>query len=120
MTFSSDLRAFALKVERKNKGVFLGAATGVQESVVDGSPVTGAPGQPVDTGSLKGSWQLTFPGQWEAELATRVEYAPAVEEGIGPHGPMTLRSEVGGFHSVKATRANFDRLVEQVNREQGP
>jgi hypothetical protein len=114
MSFAGDLQAFTQKVGRRSKAAFAGSAVAVQESVVDGSPITGAPGQPVDTGNLKASWQIEFTGEWTASVTTGVEYAQAIEAGIGPHGPMTLRSEVGGFHSVKLTRAGWPRLVESV------
>lgn len=113
---AQDLKTWAAKVEANLHLIFLNTATAVRDSVVEGSPVTGAPGQPVDTGNLKSSWQLGFPEPGVAEISTHVEYAPAIEEGVGPHGPMTLRSQVGGFHSVALTRSNFDKLVEDVTR----
>ena len=116
MSFANDLAAFRAKVEARQRAVFVNTVVAVKDSITVGSPVTGAPGQPVDTGNLLGSWQLTFPGEWVGEVATNVEYAPAIEEGVGPHGPMTLRSAVGGFHSVALTRSNFDRLVGDVVR----
>lgn len=116
---ADDVEKFAAKVEARTMATFVNTAVLVQESVVDGSPVTGAPGQPVDTGALRASWQLTFPGATVAEVATAVEYAPAIEAGIGPHGPMTLRSAVGGFHSVALTRSSFDRVVEHALKQAG-
>lgn len=103
--------------------MFVGSVTAIHGSVTDGSALTGAPGQPVDTGNLKASWQQMFPEDWVGEVATVTEYAPAIEEGqqmpytnrygtyVEPQ-PMTLRSSVGGFHSVKLTRSNWDRIVE--------
>lgn len=111
MTFGEDLKLFADKVEGRARRVFVGSVNRVQESVVDGSPLTGAPGQPVDTGNLRASWQQTYPADWIGEVSTNVVYAEPIEEGVGPHGPMTLRSQVGGFHSVKLTRAGWDRIV---------
>lgn len=113
MTFGEDLRLFAEKVATRQRDVFVGATTHVHRSVTDGSPTTAAPGQPVDTGNLLSSWQLIFPEIWVGEVSTNVEYAVPIEEGVGPHGPLTLRSAVGGFHSVKLTRANWDRIVDE-------
>lgn len=117
MSFSNDLRRFAVKLATREKDVFLGTVSAVKESITEGSPITGSPGQPVDAGNLKGSWIESFPEDWFGEVATPVEYAPPIEAGVGPHGEITLRSEVGGFGSVAATTTNFDRLVEHVTRQ---
>lgn len=117
MTFGDDLRFFAEKTHRRGREVFVGCVDAVHQSVTDGSAITGAPGQPVDTGDLLASWQETFPEEWVGQTATNVEYAEPIEEGIGPHGPLTLRSEVGGFHSVKLTRAAWDLIAAEVTRE---
>jgi hypothetical protein len=118
MTFSGDLRAFAAKVEARQKDVFVGCVNTVRNSVVDGSAITGAPGQPVDTGYLKGSWRQEYPEQWVGSvLSYDAAYAEAIEEGQGKYGPMTLRSEVGGFHSVKQTRAGWQNIVDSVVQE---
>lgn len=138
MSFADDINRFTLKLRETSDEVFVGVAQAVHESVVEGSPVTGAPGQPVDTGNLKNSWQLTFPERGLAQTATNVVYAEAIEEGQQePHTrrqrsrfgieqifveprPMVLRSQVGGFHSVKLTRAGFTRLVRSaVQRVRG-
>ena len=91
-------------------------------SIVDGSPVTGAPGQPVLSGALRRSWQIHYLTPLVAEIRTRLwHYAPQIEDGIRVtvHGqqPMAQRSAVGGFHSVKLTIAGAHRLLEQVLRE---
>lgn len=135
MAFADDIHRFSLKLERQSGDVFVGVAQAVHESVVEGSPVTGAPGQPVDTGALKASWQLTFPEQMLARVTTNLDYAEPIENGIQrPYvrsqastfgferihvtpRPMVLRSQVGGFHSVKLTRANFQRLVDHTARQ---
>jgi len=116
MSFRDDVLRFAEKVERRQKDIFVGCVNGVRTSVTEGSATTGAPGQPVDTGNLIGSWQETFPSEWVGEVTTGVDYAEPIEEGIGPHGPITLRSGVGGFHSVKLTRAAWQDLVNEVAR----
>lgn len=116
MAFANDLAAFTAKVEARQRAVFVNTAVAVKDSITVGSAVTGAPGQPVDTGNLLNSWQLMFPTADVAEITTNTEYAPAIEEGMGKDGPMTLRSAVGGFHSVALTRAGFDLLVNDVVR----
>lgn len=114
MTFSQELRTFAAKVEQRQKLVFVESTNEVHQSVVTGSEITAAPGQPVDTGNLRASWQQRFVSEWVGETSTNVEYAPAIEEGRGDHGPLTLRSQVGGFHSVALTRAGWQRIVNVV------
>ena len=120
MTFSDDLKRFALKVETQNKAIFAGVVDLTHQSIQLGSPVTGAPGQPVDTGNLRASWQKTYESPSVALITTSVEYAKSIEDGLSyAHGgkPMTLRSPVGGFHSVALTRAGFQRIVEYVTKQ---
>lgn len=125
---SNELEAFKEKFRRRQRAAFLGTAGALQGSLVEGSPVTGSPGQPVDEGNLKESFIESFPDEWEWKTETNAEYAQAIEEGEqGPYvradgtevhpAPMTLRSEVGGFNSLKLTRAGFQDLVDDVVRE---
>lgn len=119
MTFSGDLKRFQDKVEFRTHEVFVETASEAHKSIQSGSEITGAPGQPVDTGNLKGSWILSFPSRTLAEISTNVVYAPSIEDGVSyAHGgtPMTLRSSVGGFHSLKHTRAGIERIVEAVTK----
>lgn len=114
MSFGEDLRLFREKVEGRLQEVFVGSVAAVHGSITDGSEITAAPGQPVDTGNLLASWQQTFPEDLVGEVSTAVAYAESIEDGFSYRWgvPMTLRSEVGGFHSVKTTRASWDRIVE--------
>lgn len=114
MSFESELRAFEEKVAERGRGVFLESVNIVRESIVDGSEVTGAPGQPVDTGALRASWQQVFESEDVAAVITAQDYAPPIEEGVGRFGPMQLRSKVGGFHSVKMTRASWQRILDEA------
>ena len=114
MSNESELDKLVRVIEQRSQDVFLGSVMGARDSVVEGSAITGAPGQPVDTGNLRASWQLTLQPKGPAFLTTNVDYAPAVEDGVGPHGPMRLKSAVGGFHSVKMTRINWPQLVDSV------
>ena len=115
--FSGDLRAFKDLVLRRQRGVFVGTMNELHRSVTEGSEITAAPGQPVDTGALKASWQETFPEEWVGQTATGLIYAPIIEDGVGPYGDIQLRSEVGGFHSVKLTRAGLQAVADHVTRE---
>ena len=125
MSFSDDIARFNAKTRTKLQALFVNLASAVKGSVVDGSPVTGAPGQPVGQygpgyhqgrvgGTLKASWVLDFPTPTTAEISTNVVYAPVIEDNIRG---ARLRSSVGGFHSVKYTVAGFERLLEAEVRK---
>lgn len=135
MSFDADLKRFAVKVETRNKAVFLSTAAKVHESITVGSATTGAPGQPVDTGFLRASWTLVQQPDG-AEIATNVAYAPVIEHNlrtaydskgkqpprqVNPNGSFRapIKSTVGGHHSVKLTVAAADRLLAEAVRELG-
>jgi hypothetical protein len=114
MSFESDLRRFALKVEGRCKDFVTQASVEVQRSIVEGSEITAAPGQPVDTGALRASWTPERISDLEWQTTTNLDYAPGIEDAIGPNGPITQRSEVGGFHSVALTRGGWVNIVDVV------
>lgn len=146
MNFAGDVLRFTERVKGLNRQVFTGTVTEVHGSVTEGSPLTGAPGQPVDTTNLIRSFGPTFPAPLVGDVVTNVEYAPAIEDGeVQPHtrqahtrGPFTRGDGVlvrehqvrahevagytfsqpyrggGGPHSVKLTRAGWDRIVDHV------
>lgn len=106
------------KIERVTRDVFVNVVTSARDSIVEGSAVTGAPGQPVDTGNLRGSWQTVLEGPTRALIGTTVDYAGAVEDGVGPHGPRTYgKSGIGGSHSRKLTVAGMQRIVDAEVRK---
>lgn len=119
MSFERDLKQFLIKVESRVPAVALSVAVKAHASIKEGSPVTGAPGQPVDTGFLRNSW-IIEPGRVQHVIRTNAEYAPRIEDGISESGsPMRLRSAVGGFHSVKLTIAGASALQAEALRELG-
>ncbi len=109
MSFESDMNAFTAKVEKRHREIFLGSVLEVERSVKEGSEITGAPGQPVDTGFLKGSWIPEFISRWLWSTSTNAEYGPHVEENVRG---VTFR--VGGPHSVKLTISGWPRIVDAV------
>ena len=113
MSFPSDLDRFANKVEGRTRRIVQIAREEVQRSIVEGSSITGAPGQPVQFGALKGSWVPRFLGPHLWQTSTPLVYAPVIEEAIG----ITIRSPVGGSHSVKLTRAGWQRIIDFAQRE---
>lgn len=113
--FSDQVKLFAtVTVPSRAQAVFVGAATEVKNSIQFGSPLTGSPGQPVDEGNLRASWQLEFESPTSALVSTNVAYAESNEDGIARPGggPYVQRSAVGGRHSVQKTVDNFPRIVE--------
>jgi hypothetical protein len=117
MSFDADIKRFELKLEGMATGLLPAVAATAHDSIVNGSPLTGAPGQPVDTGNLKASWQLMFPTPEVAEIVTKSVYAVPNETGITDDGrPYLQRSPVGGRHSVALTFAGMTRIVEHETK----
>lgn len=81
-SFSASLQAFKGMILSRQREVFVGTLGELHHSIVDGSPLTGAPGQPVDTSDLRTSWQEEYPEEWVGRTVTNVAYALAVEEGV--------------------------------------
>jgi hypothetical protein len=131
MSGSEKVKQWIIRVHGQTQAAFVRAATLAHESIVNGSPITGAPGQPVDTGNLRASWQLFFESKESAIIGTNVEYAQAVEDGVGRDGqrakygqgnPAPGRARMGpstrgGSHSLKLTRAGFNRILAQAARD---
>jgi hypothetical protein len=81
MGFRDDIRGFIAEVQVADRATFVAAASLALESIVEGSPFTGAPGQPVDTGALKASWHLDFT-ESQAAITTPLGYAPVIEDDL--------------------------------------
>jgi hypothetical protein len=131
--FGEALQHFTAKVETRSSTVFLNTVSAVHESITQGSPVTGSPGQPVGQygpgyhegdvgGELLSSWQTILNGQWSAAIVTNNPYAPQNEDGIARPGggAYTQRSTVGGRHSVMKTAAGIQRLVDAEVKKVNP
>lgn len=131
MTFAKELTRFVATVKARQKAVYVGTASAIHASIKDGSTVTGAPGQPVDSGFLKNSWTLAI-GPTEANIQTNVAYAPVIEyndrsqyndqgrmppESVTGTSRRSIKSTVGGNHSVRLTIAGASALQRQVLRE---
>jgi len=108
------LDAWAKEIEGRIVDVVTEGGIEVQRSVVEGSEITSAPGQPVDTGNLKGSFIPERVSDLVWETTTNVEYAEAIENGVGAFGALMLRSQVGGFHSIALTRGGWTRIMDKV------
>jgi len=127
MSFESQLRGFAVQTDTAVDAVFVVSVQEATRSIVEGSEITGAAGQPVGQygpgyhpgevgGTLKASWHTVFLSKLRAIIGTNLKYAEPIEDGVGAYGPLTLRSTVGGFHSLKRTIAGWPRIVVHANR----
>ncbi len=115
--FSADLTGFGIECKTIIKEVFDGVVALVGESIVVGSGITGAPGQPEDL--RDGDWRMAPEGELVALVSTDDKSARSVEDGISyKYGtPLKkLKSSLGGFHSVKLTHAGGDKIVASVVR----
>ena len=113
------VRRMVAEVKATTAAIFEDVGMECQRSIVEGSELTGAPGQPVDTGFLKGSWTRWYDSPTKQTIGTNVVYAPVIEDGVGPHGPLTLRSQVGGFHSVAHTLNRLQNVLDVVTKRHG-
>ena len=121
MTFEGDIARFVTKTFVRQKFIFFGVANELKTSITEGSSITGSPGQPVQSSDLKNSWDLRFEELFLASITTPIIYARGIEEGMREDASGTViqlsqKSPVGGFHSVKLTRAGFQKLVNDVVR----
>lgn len=113
LTAASFHRALAKETrdtDRKWHKLYRRCVEHVELSIRYGSAVTGAPGQPVRTGALINSWYRTGSlRKQNSGFVSILPYAHLIEN--NPTG-MTLRSKVGGFHSVKITFHNFSSILQ--------
>ena len=106
MSFESDIARHQVRRNARMKAMMIGATQIITQSITDGSTVTGAPGQPVDTGALRGSWSPRWLGEYKWRISTKLVYAPIIEAGA-----FAQKSEVGGPHSVDMTRLAWQKIV---------
>ena len=118
MTWEGDIENFITVLRARQIRLHTEVANRIHASITHGSETTGAPGQPVQTGNLINSWQVIRISPLQSQISTPVVYAPGIEDGVlyGKDG-VQVRSGVGGFHSVKMTRAGFQDLVNEVARQ---
>lgn len=114
--FEQQVNIFARKVDDRARKVLAGSVEAIKVSIRDGDPFTGSPGQPVQMGDLRDSWDSTVDGD-EGHVFSSHPAAKVIESGTRAGRALVLRSSQGGFHSVALTIAAADRLVEGVARE---
>lgn len=119
MSFESDIKRHQAKRDRNIRAAFVDATVEVKRSIVEGSELTGAPGQPIGQyppgsgrrgGTLRASWVGRFVSRDVWRIVTNLIYAPIIEAGAG----ITIRSTVGGTHSVAKTRTGWSKIVHTV------
>lgn len=122
MAFADGMRRVREVVIARNRAVFHAAVFKAHESITVGSSLTDSPGQPVLYGALRQSYQIEILSPTQARIASNKKYARSIEDGVSyAHGgvPLTIRSKVGGTHSIEKTALNFDRIVADAIRRVG-
>lgn len=130
MSWESEIEKFVIHAERMEQAHYANCLSAVHDSIQNGSPVTGSPGQPVGQygpgyhegevgGTLKASWQIIPTAERVASVVTNEVYAPDNEYGIRQKDgkPYTQRSSVGGRHSVALTIAGWQNIVNDEARK---
>jgi hypothetical protein len=119
--FDLDMAAVATRLRADLNMLFTDSVEMARESIVDGSPVTGAPGQPVEDDVLRQSWKKEFLSPTHATVLTDSPYAESNEDGIARPGggPYRLLSPVGGRFSIAKTVAGWGRIVDAAIAKQG-
>lgn len=107
--FSKQLDRQVQEVKRRERLLYKAVTNHAFRSIRFGSDVTGAPGQPVDTGALLRSWKLRRGAGRKAIMESDIYHAPIIEDN---RRGARLRSKVGGFHSVRLTRMGWNRIVQ--------
>lgn len=113
MGFADDVAAWAQKAEQRQQQVLAAVVDQVADSIVHGSELTGAPGQPEVTGDLAGSFVKDV-NALEGSVLTEHPGAPAIEHGTRKGRAMVLHAGQGGFHSIALTRLGYARIVDDV------
>lgn len=108
--YNGGIKRHADRVQPKYRRVFVAFCNDVGSSIRDGSPVTGAPGQPRRTSNLYLSWIDEFLSRFRWQMSTNVSYAPFVEDNV-----RNVRFRNGGAHSVKLTILGANRLMQVAN-----
>lgn len=111
--FAAYLERFGQVLSERNVAVLDEATALAMDSIVDGSPLTGAPGQPVDTAELRDSWTAVPEGPATRLIKSDAIHALAVEYNWGGvsyqnHGPHSRALTVHGFPRI------LDAAVRQV------
>jgi hypothetical protein len=118
MGFAADITRAAAAKFAECRAVHVRVADLAFDSIVNGSALTGAPGQPVaapifeKAGALKASWKRTQTSPNVITIWTDFGYADDVEDNL-----KGFRFRSGGPHGVKLTVLAAPRLVSQAMQD---
>jgi len=116
VSFANDMERALASIRRRFNALDEAVTDHVFRSITVGSPVTGAPGQPVDKGELLRSWKKVPDGANGSRIISTADHARAAEDG----GGRRKRSKTGGSHSVRMTRLGWHRIVRfELERVKG-
>lgn len=90
--FTDALVRFSEKCEARTLAVHAGTVQEVYRSVVHGSELTSAPGQPVATGDLRDSWTIKHEGPLVSVISSNSPYARAIEHNWRRVGRVQLKA----------------------------
>lgn len=77
--FRAQISMWGNRVVGRIDGIVTEVVDETHRSIVYGSVLTGAPGQPVDTGALRDSWRVEWLGLGIAKITTDSPYAWVIE-----------------------------------------
>lgn len=113
MIWRSAIPQVMAKITRDIDSIHTGTFNLVRKSIIEGDPISNAPGQPED---LRDKFQPVDEGARKTSLGVADRSAASVESGISQFNghPITLHSPIGGSHSIKLTRMAEDAIVRKV------
>lgn len=115
--WESKLPEFERRLTRDWQAIHDGVVELAYNSIVYGSVMANTQGQPADL--REGQFETVKNGPLETTIGTNDPSARSVEDGISyKHGgvPITLKSPIGGTHSVKKTEQAGDKIIKAVTK----
>jgi hypothetical protein len=122
MSYAEDIRKFTMRTTSRLQDVVVSSALQVHASIVAGSALTGAPGQPVQTNYLRGSWQVAIGGT--PSFPTRGDGSDAPDKGDkspapAPPSPPQFTGTRKGYAEVLTNTVYAPNIEEGVSATGG-
>lgn len=118
---ANDFRNGGVRALTKAQLIYEGSVARALRGIKFGDSLTGAPGQPVESGELRNAWEAVVVSPTETVIRVNPEsealaWAQQNEDGIARPGggPYVQRSEKGGRRSVALTAAGFPDIVRAI------